>query len=37
MMSAPLIADTGFDKAKGIDILRRGDADAIAYGPLRQS
>jgi N-ethylmaleimide reductase len=34
MMSAPLIADTGFDKAKGIDILRRGDADAIAYGPL---
>jgi hypothetical protein len=32
MMSAPLIA--GFDKAKGIDILRRGDADAIAYGPL---
>jgi hypothetical protein len=34
MTSAPLIADTRFDKAKGIDILRRGDADAIAYGPL---
>ena len=29
-----LIADTRFDKAKGIDILRRGDADAIAYGSL---
>jgi N-ethylmaleimide reductase len=34
MTTAPLIANTGFDKAKGMDLLRRGDADAIAYGSL---
>ena len=34
MTSAPLIANTGFDKAKGMDVLRSGDADAIAYGTL---
>jgi N-ethylmaleimide reductase len=34
MTSAPFIANTGFDKAKGMDILRSGDADAIAYGKL---
>jgi N-ethylmaleimide reductase len=34
MMSAPLIATTGFDKARGMDILRGGDAEAIAYGSL---
>jgi N-ethylmaleimide reductase len=34
MTSAPLIANTGFDKAKGMDLLRRGEADAIAYGSL---
>jgi N-ethylmaleimide reductase len=34
MTSAPLVANTGFDKAKGMDLLRRGDADAIAYGSL---
>jgi N-ethylmaleimide reductase len=32
MTSRPLIANTGFDKAKGMDVLRSGDADAIAYG-----
>ena len=30
MTSDPLIANTGFDKAKGMDLLRSGDADAIA-------
>jgi N-ethylmaleimide reductase len=30
----PFIANTGFDKAKGMDVLRSGDADAIAYGKL---
>ena len=34
MTSVPLIANTGFDKAKGMDVLRSGDADAIAYGTL---
>jgi N-ethylmaleimide reductase len=34
MISAPLIANTGFDKARGMDILRGGDADAIVYGSL---
>jgi N-ethylmaleimide reductase len=34
MTTAPLIANTGFDKAKRMDLLRRGDADAIAYGSL---
>jgi hypothetical protein len=34
MTSDPLIANTGFDKAKGMDLLRSGDADAIAYGSL---
>ena len=34
MTSAPLIANTGLDKAKGMDLLRSGDADAIAYGSL---
>jgi N-ethylmaleimide reductase len=34
MTTAPLIANTGFDKATGMDLLRRGDADAIAYGSL---
>jgi N-ethylmaleimide reductase len=34
MTSVPLIANTGFDKAKGMDLLRSGDADAIAYGKL---
>jgi N-ethylmaleimide reductase len=32
MTSVPFIANTGFDKAKGVDLLRSGDADAIAYG-----
>jgi N-ethylmaleimide reductase len=30
----PLIANTGFDKAKGMALVRGGDADAIAYGSL---
>jgi N-ethylmaleimide reductase len=34
MISRPLIANTGFDKAKGMDVLRNGHADAIAYGKL---
>jgi N-ethylmaleimide reductase len=34
MTSVPFIANTGFDKAKGMELLRRGDADAIAYGKL---
>jgi hypothetical protein len=34
MTSAPLIANTGLDKAKGMDLHRSGDADAIAYGSL---
>jgi N-ethylmaleimide reductase len=34
MTSAPFIANTGFDKAKGMDLLESGDADAIAYGSL---
>jgi N-ethylmaleimide reductase len=34
MTSRPLIANTGFDKAKGMEVLRSGDADAIAYGVL---
>jgi N-ethylmaleimide reductase len=34
MTSVPLIANTGFDRAKGVDLLRSGDADAIAYGKL---
>jgi N-ethylmaleimide reductase len=34
MTSVPLIANTGFDKARAMDLLRRGDADAIAYGSL---
>jgi N-ethylmaleimide reductase len=34
MTTAPLIANTGFDKDKGMDLLRRGDADPIAYGSL---
>ena len=34
MTTALLIANTGFDKAKGMDLPRRGDADAIAYGSL---
>ena len=34
MTSAPFIANTGFDKAKGMDLLQSGDADAIAYGSL---
>jgi N-ethylmaleimide reductase len=34
MTSVPFIANTGFDKAKGVDLLRSGDADAIAYGKL---
>jgi N-ethylmaleimide reductase len=34
MTTAPLIANIGFGKAKGMDLLRRGDANAIAYGSL---
>jgi N-ethylmaleimide reductase len=34
MTSAPLIANTGFDKAKGMELLRSGNANAIAYGSL---
>ncbi|MGC9960115.1 alkene reductase [Roseiarcus sp.] len=34
MTTAPFIANTGFDKAKGMNVLRSGDADAIAYGSL---
>jgi N-ethylmaleimide reductase len=34
MTSVPFIANTGFDKAKGMDMLENGDADAIAYGSL---
>ncbi len=34
MTSVPFIANTGFDEAKGADVLRSGDADAIAYGKL---
>jgi N-ethylmaleimide reductase len=34
MTSAPFIVNTGFDQAKGEDVLRGGDADAIAYGKL---
>jgi N-ethylmaleimide reductase len=34
MTSRPLIANTGFDKAKGMEVLRNGDADAISYGKL---
>jgi N-ethylmaleimide reductase len=34
MTSVPLIANTGFDKAKGMALVRGGDADAIAYGSL---
>ena len=34
LTSAPFIANTGFDKAKGADLLRSGEADAIAYGKL---
>jgi N-ethylmaleimide reductase len=34
MTSVPFIVNTGFNKAKGIDMLRSGDADAIAYGSL---
>ncbi|HEY1862876.1 MAG TPA: alkene reductase [Roseiarcus sp.] len=34
MTSRPLIANTGFDKAKGMDVLRGGGVDAIAYGAL---
>jgi N-ethylmaleimide reductase len=34
MTSAPFVANTGFDKAKGMDMLESGDADAIAYGAL---
>jgi N-ethylmaleimide reductase len=34
MTSAPFIVNTGFDPAKGEDVLRGGDADAIAYGKL---
>ncbi len=30
MTSRPFIANTGFDKAKGIDLLSSGDADALA-------
>jgi N-ethylmaleimide reductase len=32
MTSVPFIASTGFDKAKSVDLLHSGDADAIAYG-----
>lgn len=32
--SCPLIVNTGFDKAKGMNALRAGNADAIAYGKL---
>jgi N-ethylmaleimide reductase len=32
MTSVPFIANTGFDKAKSVDLLHSGDADAIAYG-----
>jgi N-ethylmaleimide reductase len=34
MTSVPFIANTGFDKAKGMDMLQSGNADAIAYGSL---
>jgi N-ethylmaleimide reductase len=34
MTSVPLIANTGFDKAKGMALVRSGDADAIAYGSV---
>lgn len=34
MTSVPLIANAGFDKAKGMTLVRSGDADAIAYGSL---
>jgi N-ethylmaleimide reductase len=34
MTSRPFIANTGFDKAKGMYALRSGDANAIAYGVL---
>jgi N-ethylmaleimide reductase len=34
MTSVPFIANTGFDKVKGMEMLERGDADAIAYGSL---
>jgi N-ethylmaleimide reductase len=34
MTSVPFIANTGFDKAKGVELFRGGDADAVAYGKL---
>jgi hypothetical protein len=34
MTSRPLIVNTGFDKAEGMEILRSGHADAIAFGSL---
>lgn len=34
MTSVPLIANTGFDKAKGMRAIAAGEADAVAYGVL---
>ena len=34
MTSVPFIANTGFDQARGMAAIARGEADAIAYGTL---